>query len=250
MSKNKLRDSKRVGFTLAEVLIVLGVIGIVAQMTIPVLSQQIQDQTSITQLKKVYSTFFNAYNQSIQENGTPDQWGLGTNSGFVDPESSKIILNIIGPYMKIDKNCGKEPGCFPDVTTRWLNGSAWMNFNQTQALAKAQLADGTLIWAYNYGACYPNTPIPNVTNCGCLAVDINGFTPPNQIGVDEFEFNLTTKGIIPGGTQQDAGNPFSDGCRDKTTATGEACAAWVIFNGNRDYLKCNDLDWNTKTKCS
>ena len=30
---------------------------------------------------------------------------------------------------------------------------------------------------------------------------------------------------------------------------GRACTAWVIYNGNMDYLHCNDLSWHGKTKC-
>lgn len=32
--------------------------------------------------------------------------------------------------------------------------------------------------------------------------------------------------------------------------TGGGCTAWVIFNENMDYLHCDDLSWNGKTKCS
>ena len=29
----------------------------------------------------------------------------------------------------------------------------------------------------------------------------------------------------------------------------EVFETWVIYNENRDYLKCNDLSWDGKTKC-
>ena len=48
-------------FTLAEVLITLGVIGVVAAMTLPSLIQKHNEKVIVTQLKKVYSTFSQAY---------------------------------------------------------------------------------------------------------------------------------------------------------------------------------------------
>ena len=50
-------------FTLAEVLITLGIIGVVAALTLPTLIQNHQKQVYVTQLKKAYSTINNAYNK-------------------------------------------------------------------------------------------------------------------------------------------------------------------------------------------
>ena len=44
-------------FTLAEVLITLGIIGIVAAMTLPAIIQKQQDKITVTKLKKMYSVF-------------------------------------------------------------------------------------------------------------------------------------------------------------------------------------------------
>ncbi|MBP7211391.1 type II secretion system protein, partial [bacterium] len=49
-------------FTLAEVLITLGIIGVVAALTIPTLMQRTQDREAISALKKFYSTLSSAYN--------------------------------------------------------------------------------------------------------------------------------------------------------------------------------------------
>ena len=53
---SSLKALKRQGFTLAEVLITLGIIGIVAAMTIPGLITKYQKQVAATQLKKIFST--------------------------------------------------------------------------------------------------------------------------------------------------------------------------------------------------
>lgn len=61
-------------FTLAEVLITLGIIGVVAAMTIPVLMNYYQEQALLTQFNKAYSTISQAYVSAAQDNLTADHW--------------------------------------------------------------------------------------------------------------------------------------------------------------------------------
>lgn len=76
------------------------------------------------------------------------------------------------------------------------------------------------------------------------------------LGVEVFTFAFTKKGFVPIGRQ---GTPsygsFEQYCNPENAsvsadAQGRGCAAWVIFNGNMDYLHCNDLSWSGKHKCS
>ena len=71
-----IKDFRLKAFTLAEVLITLGIIGVVAAMTMPVLIQKHREQVAVTKVKKFYSTFSQAYLMAVQENGTLDNWGL------------------------------------------------------------------------------------------------------------------------------------------------------------------------------
>ena len=48
----KFKDFKQNAFTLAEVLITIGIIGVVAAMTLPSLNQRLKDQKNISTLKK------------------------------------------------------------------------------------------------------------------------------------------------------------------------------------------------------
>ena len=54
-------------FTLAEVLITLGIIGIVAAMTIPSLVQDYREKAQVTRVKKFYSVFAQAYAMALQD---------------------------------------------------------------------------------------------------------------------------------------------------------------------------------------
>lgn len=68
---------KRLAFTLAEVLIVLGIIGIVAEMTIPTLVNNFQKQVAVTRLQKFYTNMFQAIRLSENENGPTNTWDYG-----------------------------------------------------------------------------------------------------------------------------------------------------------------------------
>lgn len=66
------------GFTLAEVLITLGIIGIVAALTIPTLISKYQERVTITRLKESYSMLAQAYQFAVNKNGSPASWKFGT----------------------------------------------------------------------------------------------------------------------------------------------------------------------------
>src|SRR5574344_3080672 len=89
---------KKSAFTLAEVLIVLGIIGIVASMTIPTLMNKVAKQEYVAGLKKFYSTQMNGWAQlladegvqqledtSLWQNMTRDWWILDANDASCNP---------------------------------------------------------------------------------------------------------------------------------------------------------------------
>ena len=60
---------KKIAFTLAEVLITLGIIGIVAAMTLPTLIQSNKNKEVEAKLKKIYSVMNQAILLSEKDNG-------------------------------------------------------------------------------------------------------------------------------------------------------------------------------------
>lgn len=229
-------------FTLAEVLITLVIIGIVAAITIPTLIQKQEEQQTVVALKKAYSTLSNAYNLAVKDDGTPDTWGLtGTTAG------AEKMLGEFSPYLKILKNCETSSGCVPNY--KQFNNDDYTNIDNSWH-AKAQLADGTLLIASPYNSCdlYNWGDIPALQNvCGEFYVDVNGFKKPNMWGKDMFLFNLTKYGIIPAGTAQYNSAYTFNNCNSHSSGFG--CSAWVIYNENMDYLHCSGLSWTGKTKC-
>ena len=77
-------------FTLAEVLITLGIIGIVAAMTIPSLVQDYREKAQVTRVKKFYSVFSQAYTMALQDNGPFDTWGLSDSVQDIDESGNGI----------------------------------------------------------------------------------------------------------------------------------------------------------------
>ena len=107
----------RKAFTLAEVLITLGVIGVVASMTIPTLIQEHKKSTVATKLKKASSTLMQAYNMSIAEYG--DSALESNREGFEanNPDSALEMFNkYYVPYIKILKVEKGEKGVFGYMT--------------------------------------------------------------------------------------------------------------------------------------
>lgn len=245
----RIPTKNKQAFTLAEVLITLGIIGVVAAMTIPTILQKNQEQQTVSAVKKAYSTLSSAYTQSIKDNGTPDTWNL-----VDDKDGSMPMIDKLTPYLNIVKSCNDytpTQDCFPSGLYTCLHAPDIFDFNVS--FPGAQLADGTLIAAMVSDPDCPTWPHGNnvlLNNlCGRYFVDINGFKSPNQFGKDTFGFYLTKGGIVPMGIKEESFDGFTNGCK-ASDADGLSCTAWVIYNGNMDYLKCSDLDWNTKTKCN
>ena len=164
--------TRKAAFTLAEVLITLGIIGVVAAMTLPTLIQNYKRKEATTRLKKGYSVLSQAITQSIVANGEIQYWEK-TGEQFSEDGSSDYVANgelsynffmkYLAPYMKyikIDKAVELED---PDAVHEYE--------------LKVTLADGSILYVHNGG-------------CMDLRLDINGDNRPNKFGYDIFTFVL------------------------------------------------------------
>ena len=102
----QVRNDKKVkaAFTLAEVLITLAIIGIVAAMTIPTLVANYTKKVTATKVKKVFAELNQVVRLSEVENGPMNFWDFET------PESidttRKFLVKYILPYYKNYQECG------------------------------------------------------------------------------------------------------------------------------------------------
>lgn len=229
---------KKAAFTLAEVLITLGIIGVVAAMTMPSLIQNYQEKATVTKLKKCYSLVSQAYVSILNDEGGSDTLQAGD-----DLE----MMEKFGKYLKYQKTCGRNKGCFPNVTYKSVTGNGYSKWeDDTTDRSRAILTDGTLIM-FNKSAMRVGEENYLYAQ---IYVDINGFKGPNQLGKDFFYFYINPEKIVPGGAkaleEKNEGQKFTKNCIQQN---GYACAAWVIYNENMDYLHCKDLSWDGKHSC-
>ena len=130
-------NSRKIAFTLAEVLITLGIIGVVAALTIPTLMANHRKQVVETRLAKFYSTMNQAIKMAEVDYGDVRQWDE-LEGGFNEdedgnPTTSKALAwfeKYLKPYLKytkyeVDKNLeGKVSVYFPDGSLALISSSS------------------------------------------------------------------------------------------------------------------------------
>lgn len=176
-------------FTLAEILITLGIIGIVAALTIPVLINQIQNSEYKSAWKKAYASLEQVSRSYLQENST-----------F---QGASDYANILKSYYKTSKYCGTSSsteGCWvPSGQTLYLDGTVAGTPDDTsrkdigwkQGLT---LIDGTTITTQDYWKASCNF---QGSICGWILFDVNGFNAPNTVGRDVFGVWVFKDKVLP-----------------------------------------------------
>ena len=108
--KNIITNSARVtkGFTLAETLVTLGIIGIVAAMTLPAVVGKWQKTVHINQMKHTYSVIANAFQMSMQDNGNPKEWYWGTDGS--KENLTRVVETYLIPYLNLDTKNTEQSG--------------------------------------------------------------------------------------------------------------------------------------------
>ena len=223
------------GFTLAEVLITLVIIGIIAAMTIPTLMNKTNEQDTVVAVKKAYSVLSQAYQRVIAENGEINPTMFGDNP-------YEVLGEMFAKQLNVQKICGTKTGddCFSTSNGgmyKRFDGEDAYNSNNLEGY-KMRLTDGmsVAVWANQDYQDYGSSEALKYA-FGTIDVDINGDKGPNTYGKDFFNFYITKYGIVPFGTAYDTQYPFSL-CK----TSGYGCTAWVTTKGNMDYLH-KDVSW-------
>ena len=180
---------RNAAFTLAEVLITLGIIGVVAALTMPSLINRTQKQELVAQYKKVYSVISQAYLMILNDNG-------GSFDGLANSDNDYI--DIFSKYIKDVKVCKTNEEvtkCYLD-SYKHLDGAV-VNTDVGTILTTPDGA--TLRFNHSSSACTGTTELKEPIGCGRIRVDVNGVKNPNTVGYDIFDFYITQKGILPRG---------------------------------------------------
>jgi len=235
-------------FTLAEVLLTLGIIGVVAGMTIPTLIENNQKTQYVTALKKAYTNFNQVLVQYSADNGCVGDLkctGLFSSSNTIENVGDALV-----PYFKVAQNCRTNQGCFPGNISSYFDGSDGRGndvYRDIPSLYKFTTTDGIDFGIEsNLDNCSDSGYSTGATEdlkrlCGWLYVDVNGNKGPNNFGRDIFAFYITNgRGpkLYPSAGQDDGywtpwdnyagtGTKVSDG----PFLDGQPCAGRVIEEG-------------------
>ena len=185
-------NTRRAAFTLAEVLITLGIIGIVAAMTIPSLISKYQFKVWETAFKKQYSTIQNALEwEMIQNSLYQCYFSLPTGSNAYVPvteDCDALITNLISSMhlTKIESNLNEKYAKMSEVIA---GGGKTVNstFGYDYILRGPDIyntKDGAVIMFVPLGESY-TWMRPQ------LIIDVNGEKGPNKWGYDVFFMMLT-----------------------------------------------------------
>lgn len=220
----------KTAFTLAEVLITLGVIGVVAAMTIPTLIQANQKRVIEATLKEDYSIIqqvlkFTEYDDVSLELNIPDNLA-GMKLWFE---------TFLEPHLKYSAICYDTAGCWQDKgPTKNLQGNtvAW---NRTgigvgYGIITIKMLNGSNLCIDGYSPADMKKWFGVTTSNSSLViyVDANGDKLPNVIGKDIYIIVWTEDGLFPAGI-----NEMTDTVNANCSVTGIGfyCLMKVKNNG-------------------
>lgn len=236
-------------FTIAEILIVLGTIGIIAQMTLPELIKDTQKIFYVTQLKKAYSNLNSAFKLYMLDQGTNDfeATDLFTSRNF----------NELNKYFKIIKTCTNAGDTACSIAEKHLTGTDAGNIFVPSGLLDSIVfytVDGMCIHLTLQDQC--NTDMTKSSKvkgiCAYMHVDTNGIKGPNTYGRDLFYLGVAHDGSIFAFSSMDYGKYYTpngldwrtsvyywdnggtlwqcgvSGSPDLTWVSGSGCAARII----------------------
>ena len=237
-------DGKRkIAFTLAEVLITLGIIGVVAALTLPSVIQNYKKQVTVSQLKKAYSTLGQVAQKAFADNGPAvfeegaelkgddvktffDTYWLPYFKGAeVYPINKKPILN------NSEVNC---KDCYLFLNGGYATVQVFTSYNLGRIFFST--ADGMTYFVYmitwvnnkydENGNIISQDGV--YTSNQLVYVDVNGTKPPNTFGKDVFAFNID----FNNGVVRPKSDNFSQTGIDYDCKTyGTSCAAKIMREG-------------------
>lgn len=202
---------KSIAFTLAESLLVMAVIGIVATLVVPNLKNNSDDQVYVAKARKVYSELETAYERATLKYGNPRDWTQDQTEAHL-----QAFLNV-------------KKVCTEDTCTQEMLGCG-KNYTI--------LKDGS-------SYCVQRADIFNFV---VIPFDVDGAQKGyNTDGKDCFNSFIHLNDGIRGNSVFLAHSPFVPGESDEAPTTANFLQ-WVLDYGNIDYNNC-EVKWETKTSC-
>ena len=230
------------GFTLAEVLITLAIIGVVASLTITSVISDYKKTEAVSRLKKAYSDISRILYQAAYYSGVP----LNADS-LKTMNAREMFDRYWGPYLRNSKLCRMPVDCgyknLISAARPWkmLNGSLFQYDPPSGgSLTDVKTDDNSrMLFLYGSGVVvfYPMaitaTNDPNFTDdkrINIFLIDINGSKPPNTLGYDVFMFEIDKSSKVQPFTGDDSEREkYRDDCIKG--GQGLTCTQKIIKDG-------------------
>ena len=213
------------GFTLAEVLITLVIIGVIAALAISPLVNTYVESSTVAKVKKGLSILGQAKKLAEVQNGSIEGWDF---DGSDTTASAAQFWSYLKPHISLAKDCGSGTDCYQSDGIYHLDGQRHsVNQNLDTRFYKFILSDGSVMYfriAYG-GKCSSSEGNVDSKACALFFYDVNGTKAPNTYGRDVFVYVMATDGIYPF---------LNNSCRK--SSSGESCVEDIIKHGNMKYL--------------
>ncbi len=234
--------NKKSAFTLAETLITLGIIGVIAALALPAIINNYKNELLKTALKKNATVI----SQAVQMMFTDLNIDYSPNYIRAAELHPKLI-----PYLKYANACKSESdlNCHNCIEQTDMN---YMTFNGKKSTIRRflddgqiMLADGSMIFMENADLNIDyykdnNNKFDGIENAKLLliSVDVNGYSKaPNRLGHDLFTFQITQKGLQPMGAEGTLFTNDETYCSNSSTSEYNGISCTYKALQEKDYFK-------------
>ena len=201
-----LNKRRKAAFTLSEVLITLGVIGVVAALTMPSLIANYQKKVWVNQLKTTYSKLNEGFRQMMAKEGCTDLQCVGVivtipSGASLSAEYKNFFKSKVLETFKLSNVTNFDELSLTSNTYQYTvkAGQVTTQFAMyiDENLKESYYRNGFFGTTPDGAILFFDFPYGNNINEGAMIIaDINGQKGPNTLGRDIFWFMLTDKQVV------------------------------------------------------
>lgn len=185
------------GFTLAEVLIALGIVGVIAAISIPTFVSNTQNQANASKLAAVVSDLETAFTSMMAFEGVQEFEETSFYVKYKEENNYTEASNILGNYYKLLDSTNKTTDFYDNFRFGYISGGngyfSWNHLLQTKngALLIFSKSNYTITEekAEQNGISVTRAPLT-------LSIDVNGKEKPNMMGRDYFTYLIGNDGSL------------------------------------------------------